>query len=159
MKKKSNSRSAFFNLRVLLGVSVGFLGVALGIFAVRPSAEQRAPAALRYMPVPADNPQEEAAGLSRLEQFWFDRLTFPTGRFNPAWVRAAAAQHDRMQSGVPFGQHLKLNLASPNALSTTSFTALGPSPERMTGCSGCFNYTTAESGKRPIVAAAPPHGT
>src|SRR5437016_1860460 len=144
MKKKSNSRSAFFNLRVLLGVSLGFLGIALVIFAVRPSAEQRAQESLHYMPVPADKPQEETAALSRLEQFWFDRLTFPTGRFNPAWVRAAAAQHARMQSGVPFGQHLKLNVANPNALSTTGFTALGPQPERMTGCSGCFDYTTTQ---------------
>src|SRR5947207_7183695 len=49
-----------------------------------------------------------------------------------------------MTSGVPAGQHLKLKLANPNALSTTGFTALGPQPERMTGCSGCFDYTTTE---------------
>ena len=49
-----------------------------------------------------------------------------------------------MPSSVPFGQHLKLNIANPNALSTTSFTALGPQPERMTGCSGCFDYTKTE---------------
>ena len=49
-----------------------------------------------------------------------------------------------MATGVPAGQHLKLNLANPNALSTTNFTALGPQPLRMTGCSGCFNYTTTE---------------
>ena len=77
----------------------------------------------RYMPVPGASTREEAAGLAQLEQYWFDRLTFPTGRFNPAWVRAAARQHARMPSGVPFGQHLNLNFASPNALSTTSFTA------------------------------------
>ena len=96
------------------------------------------------MPVPGANTREEATGLARLEQYWNDRLTFPTGRFNPEWVRAAARQHARMPSGVPFGQRLKLNLANPNALSATSFTALGPQPERMTGCSGCFNYTTTQ---------------
>jgi len=106
------------------------------------------------MPVPADNPQEETAALSRLEQYWNDRLTFPTGRFNPAWVRAAAAEHARMSSGVPFGQQLKLNLANRNALSTTSFTALGPQPERMTGCSGCFNYTTTQ-GRVNTIAVDP----
>src|SRR5204862_6695264 len=42
------------------------------------------------------------------------------------------------------GQHLKLNLANPNALSTTNFTALGPQPERMTGCFNCYDYTTTE---------------
>ena len=85
-----------------------------------------------------------SCGLAELEQYWHDRLTYPTGRFDPAWVRAAAAQHARMASGVPAGQHLKLDLANPNALSTTNFTALGPQPERMTGCSGCFDYTTTE---------------
>src|SRR5947207_12797690 len=49
-----------------------------------------------------------------------------------------------MTSGVPAGQHLKLKLAHPNALSRTNFTALGPQPERMTGCSGWFDYTTTE---------------
>src|SRR5882724_899762 len=154
MKKKSSARSAFLKLRVLFGVSLSFLGIALAIFAVRPSAEQRALEPLRYMPVPADNPQEETAALSRLEQYWNDRLTFPTGRFNPAWVRAAAAEHARMSSGVPFGQHLKLNVANPNALSTTGFTALGPQPERMTGCSGCFNYTTTQ-GRVNTIAVDP----
>jgi len=165
MKKKSNSKFAparrslgedgFFGLRALLGFSLCFVGIAFAIFALNRATEptQRTEPP-RYMPVPTDNPQEETAALGRLEQFWFDRLTFPTGRFNPAWVRAAAAQHDRMQSGVPFGQHLKLNLASPNALSPTSFTALGPQPERMTGCSGCFNYTTTQ-GRVNTIAVDP----
>src|SRR5947207_2199071 len=144
LARRPVSEGGFFSLRAVIGLAICLLGAVLAIFAVRPTAEQRTQGPLRYMPVPADNPQEESAALGRLEQFWFDRLTFPTGRFNPAWVRAAAAQHDRMQSGVPFGQHLKLNLANPSALSTTSFTALGPQPERMTGCSGCFNYTTTQ---------------
>jgi hypothetical protein len=33
---------------------------------------------------------------------------------------------------------------SPLRFSTSNFTALGPQPERMTGCSGCFDYTTTE---------------
>ena len=59
-----------------------------------------------------------------------------------------------MAVGVPAGQHLKLNLANPNALSTTNFTALGPQPERMTGCSGCFDYTTTE-GRVNAIAVDP----
>jgi hypothetical protein len=106
------------------------------------------------MPVPGSKPESEAAGLAQLEQYWHDRLTFPTGRFDPAWVRAAADQHARMTSGVPEGQHLKLNLANPNALSTTNFTALGPQPLRMTGCSGCFDYTKTE-GRVNAIAVDP----
>ena len=167
MKKKSTSQSAFFNRRVLLGFTLSFLGVALAIFAgwggaLRspggpsrtgvPAGRPDQPA--RYMPVPGGNLQDEATGLAQLEQYWNDRLTYPTGRFNPAWVRAAAAQHARMPSSVPFGQHLKLNIANPNALSTTSFTALGPQPERMTGCSGCFDYTKTE-GRVNTIAVDP----
>ena len=98
--------------------------------------------------------QSESAALAQLEQYWHDRLTYPTGRFDPAWVRAAVAQHDRMTTGVPAGQHLKLDLANPNALSTTNFTALGPQPLRMTGCSGCFDYTTTE-GRVNAIAVDP----
>jgi hypothetical protein len=59
-----------------------------------------------------------------------------------------------MATGVPAGQHLKLNRANPNALSTTNFTALGPQPERMTGCSGCYDYTTTE-GRVNAIAVDP----
>src|SRR5262245_9178347 len=140
MKTNSTSQSAFINLRLLLAVTLGFLGVALAIVAGRGGALSRklsgdAPAAradqaAHYMPVPGDDSKSETKGLTQLEEYWFDRLTFPTGRFNPAWVRAAAAQHDRMPSGVPAGSHSKLNKFNPNLLSTTSFTALGPQPEQ-----------------------------
>jgi hypothetical protein len=144
----------FINLRVLLALLFAFTGVALAIFAGRDFAVRPASEPDRYMPVPGSKPETEAAGLARLEQYWHDRLTFPTGRFDPAWVRAAADQHARMATGVPAGQHLKLNLANPNALSTTNFTALGPQPLRMTGCSGCFNYTTTE-GRVNAIAVDP----
>ena len=136
--------SGFINLRIVLGLTLGLSGIALAIFVGKDAVVPRASEPERYMPVPGAKGQSEAAGLAQLEQYWHDRLTFPTGRFDPAWVRAAAAQHERMTVGIPAGQHLKLNRANPHALSTTNFTALGPQPERMTGCSGCFNYTTTE---------------
>src|SRR6266513_681027 len=142
--RRSLGEGGFFNLRALLGLTLCLSGIALAIFAGKEAAVPRASEPARYMPVPGGKEQSEAAGLARLEQYWHDRLTYPTGRFDPAWVRAAAAQHARMTSGVPAGQHLKLELANPNALSTTDFTALGPQPMRMTGCSGCFDYTKTE---------------
>src|SRR5262245_49375826 len=167
MKKQSSARTALFSLRVLLGVTLGFLGIALAIFAGKdgvlrgPNGPNRnnissgPPDELpHYMPVPSRDVREEAAGLAQLEQFWFDRLTFPTGRFNPAWVRAAAREHKRMPRGLPFGHHMKLNLANPDVLSTSSFTALGPQPERMTGCANCFNYTTTQ-GRVNTIAVDP----
>src|SRR5438874_1369002 len=134
----------FFNIRTLLGLTLCFSGLALAIIAGRDNALRSVSKPDRYMPVPGADSRDEAARLAELEQYWQDRLTYPTGRFDPAWLRAAAAQHARMTIGVPAGQHLKLNLANPNALSTTNFTALGPQPERMTGCFNCYDYTTTE---------------
>src|SRR6266550_1112528 len=152
MKKNSSTRSAFFNLRSLFGFTLGFLGIVLAIFAhfspitdhvSRPGATN-APRPPRYMPVPGARSEAEAAELGRLEQFWTDRLTYPTGRFDPAWLRAAAAQHSRLSVGVPAGIPALLNPKSPLAFTGTGFIGLGPQPERMTGCSGCFDYTTTE---------------
>src|SRR5438034_10243440 len=142
--RRSLGEGGFFNLRALLGLTLCLFGVALAIFAGREASRRPAAEPDRYMPAPGGSSRSEAAGLEQLEQYWQNRLTYPTGRFDPAWVRAAAAQHARMASGIPAGQHLKLNLANPNALSTTNFTALGPQPERMTGCFNCYDYTTTE---------------
>src|SRR5438477_12690760 len=160
MNNKSSNRSprrsqgGFINLRMLLGLTLGLSGVALAILAGKDGALRRPSGPERYMPVPGSDTRGEASGLAELEQYWHNRLTFPTGRFDPAWVRAAAAQHARLATGVPAGQHLKLDLANPNALSTTNFTALGPQPLRMTGCSGCFDYTTTE-GRVNAIAVDP----
>lgn len=148
------SQRGFINLRTLLGLSLVLSGVALAIIAGKEGALQRRSEAERYMPVPSGDSRNESAALGQLEQYWQDRLTFPTGRFDPAWLRAAAAQHARVATGIPAGQHSKLDRTNPNALSTTNFTALGPQPERMTGCSGCFDYTTTE-GRVNTIAVDP----
>src|ERR1700747_1169434 len=81
-------------------------------------------------------------------------LTYPTGVFDPAWVRRAAAQHLRIPSGVPAGRPARLKTGGPLTLSNAGFTALGPLPERMTGCFKCYNYTTTE-GRVNVVAVDP----
>jgi hypothetical protein len=136
--------AGFFNPRALLGLSLCFAAVALAIFAAKEGSMRSPLHPPRYMPAPGDKSEGEAARLAELEQYWQDRLTFPTGRFDPAWVRAAAIQHGRMAVGVPAGTYQKLGKANPLSLGATNFTALGPQPERMTGCSGCFNYTTTQ---------------
>src|SRR6267154_5475017 len=123
--RRSLGEGGFFNLRALLGLTLCLSGVALAILAERGAAPRPAPEADRYMPVPGGSSQSESARLAELEQYWHDRLTFPTGRFDPAWVRAAAAQHARMATGIPVGAYQKLSHANPLALTATSFTALG----------------------------------
>lgn len=144
MNKNSCTHSAFFNLRLLISLLFSFSGALLALFGSGVFSSREAERPARYMPVPGNSPETEAADLGRLEQFWNDRLTYPTGRFDPKWLRAAAAQHARLPIGIPAGVPARLNRLSPLALSTTGFIALGPQPERMTGCSGCFDYTTTE---------------
>src|SRR6185369_12911560 len=45
-------------------------------------------------------------------------------------------------------------LVSPLSLTSTGFTALGPAPLQMTGCSGCYNYTKTE-GRVNAIAVDP----
>ena len=117
------------------------------------------------------------------ELYWVDRLTYPTRRFRPEWVRGAAAQDERMARGIPRGRRRGPGPRGPaargigsdnpaaqtdsssissdagvadSALSTLSatpspFVPLGPKPERMTGCSGCFDYTTTSGRINSIV--------
>ena len=105
MKTKSTSQSAFINLRLILGLTLGSVGLALVMLAVKPSAEKPLPSEkpLPYMPVPGENPQDENAALTKLELYWFDRLTFPTGRFNPRWVRSGRGATRSDAKWYPFG--------------------------------------------------------
>ena len=50
----------------------------------------------RYMPVPGG----DADDLNLLETQWMDRLSYPTGRFDPAWVRNAAEQDSQISRAV-----------------------------------------------------------
>ncbi|MGB9104597.1 MAG: Ig-like domain-containing protein, partial [Terriglobales bacterium] len=114
------------------------------------------------------------------ETYWNHRLTYPTGMYNPGWTRKAAEQDRQITRGVPRGRqrgnphqtsadqgssqtgtgqtssqtsslNQSSNLLLPMTLSPTSFTALGPAPEHMTGCSGCYDYGTTEGRINAIV--------
>jgi Carboxypeptidase regulatory-like domain len=90
--------------------------------------------------------------LTQQEMFWMDRLTYPTGRFDPKWVRRAAAQDRKTERAMPEGidaKSVKQNFAS--MLNSSSFTSLGPSPENMTGCSGCYDYGKTQGRVNAII--------
>lgn len=76
---------------------------------------------MRDMPTLGESPQNEHKDLDRLEQFWNDRLTYPTGKFDPAWVRAAADQHKRMQTAVPAGSFARLYKSGSDQNSNDGF--------------------------------------
>ncbi len=166
MKTNTSTRSAFFSVRILFGFALCLLGVGLGFAAlrVRPAAEPEHVRVVtenvdlaRALPAGGDR-DSEAEDLLRLEEYRHLRLAYPTGRFDPAWVRNAADQHNRNQRRIPGGKTLfsqsttsgGLTLAGGNtagtgdptdmsalapgplSLGSTSFTSLGPNPENRT---------------------------
>jgi hypothetical protein len=162
MKKNRISKSGFFNPRILLAFALCALGALLATFSLtgmpnllvggnagsdrdrgRGDLDRRA----HDMPVPGG----EVDDLNRMELEWANRLTYPTGRFDPAWVRRAAEHDSRIARGIPFGARLSRSPNSPLALNPNNFTALGPQPEHMTGCTGCFDYVTTEGRVNTIV--------
>lgn len=75
------------------------------------------------MPVPGG----EADDLNRLEAEWHDRLTYPTGLFDPTWLRIAAVQDALLQRSIPAGGRLDLSQSlSPLALNPSG-RGTGPS--------------------------------
>src|SRR5690349_14465658 len=94
---------------ILIALLLGALGVAL---AIRPAA----PGARLVPPVPREAGEvlplapgagqiaDEGGDLEALAAYWHERLTYPTGQFDPAWRLAAVAQDAQMARGVPTGR-------------------------------------------------------
>src|SRR6266542_330123 len=119
----TTGRGRMSRIRLVLVVAVGaaLVGALAGSSHWRGTQRAAAP------PFSPSGEQREHLGM--LDAYWNDRLTYPTGRFNPAWLRKAARQDSRIASRAPAG---------PDG--GTSWVALGPKPERMDGCNGCYNY-------------------
>ena len=156
MKTKPQSIFGFFNLRTLTALTLCSVAICLavlslgGTWSAPKTVEESKPP--RYMPQPGDDPDD----FDGMEELWHTRLTYPTGLFNPEWLRLAAATDALIPRAVPLGVPLP-NLNRPNAplaLSPTGFTSLGPAPMRMTGCSLCFNYTITQ-GRVNAIAVDP----
>src|SRR5436853_2532695 len=156
--KKKPACSGFLQIRALFAVLLFGAGICLAKFSFAPpqfvkGAHARGDADRpRNMPVQGERGEE----LNRMEEEWNNRLTYPTGLFNPAWMRVAADADSLITSAVPAGVPLKnLNLAgSPLVLSPSGFTALGPAPLQMTGCFLCYDYSKTE-GRVNAIAVDP----
>ncbi len=72
----------------------------------------------------ADRAEEGGGQTPAPDAWWSWRLTYPTGRFDPAWITAAAKQDALLPSGLPRGTQEK----SAGVLDPLRVTALGPSP-------------------------------
>jgi hypothetical protein len=148
MESRPSLPSRLGSARVFGAFLLFCAGICLAMFGFNPAAdstgETASPKAERYLPVPGGDPDD----LANLESFWNDRVTYPTGRFDPAWVRKAAAADRLISRGTPFGAgtlNLRRNSTTEaQALDPVNFTALGPKPLQMTGCSGCYDFKTTE---------------
>jgi hypothetical protein len=150
MLKNSASESGRFSPRVFVAFVLCSTGICLAMFGLTGGSDRstHVTSAARYMPVPGGAPDD----LDRMEAEWNNRLTYPTGRFDPAWVRLAALADARIARSIPFGAQTNLRLGnSATTLDPTNFTSLGPRPLRMTGCSGCYNYSLTEGRVNDIV--------
>jgi len=56
----------------------------------------------RYMPVPGGE-RGETFDLNRMDEEWNNRLTYPTGVFDPAWLRQGADVDSLIASAIPKG--------------------------------------------------------
>jgi hypothetical protein len=84
------------------------------------------------------------------------RATYPTGRFEPRWVRAAATRHRAMPRGVPAGRKEYRRGDSPLALDQNAFTSLGPQPLQTDGCQSCFSFGRV-AGRTNVIVSDPIH--
>jgi hypothetical protein len=141
-------------IALLAAVGLALFATVLAASSTRWAHSTKSSAPLRYMALPGGDVGEE---LGRMDTYWNDRVTYPTGNYNPAWLRHAAEQADKIPSGIPAGvpaQSRASAAGSADSLSSSAFVSLGPKPERMTGCGNCFDYTTT-SGRVNVLAVDP----
>src|SRR4029077_7893983 len=125
MKKKRAGRSGFLQIRTLIAVVFCWGSVVLAMLSFAPPVANRDSRheplgrLQRYMPVPGGDPDD----MNRMEEEWNNRLTYPTGIFNPVWLRQAAAADSLISRAIPAGVPLKnLDRANgPLALNSSGF--------------------------------------
>ena len=96
-----------------------------------------------------------------MEDYWTARVTYPTGKFDQAWLRDAALQDAQIRRAVPGGQRVYApQRNAPLALSPDGFTSLGPMPlntdlvQCETAVNLCFKFGLV-SGRANVIVIDP----
>ncbi len=80
-------------------------------------------------PTHRTQPIEREESLPPNGDFWALRLSYPTGRYEPAWLLDSAQQEATIPSAIPAGVATQTKRFNPTLqLNPTQFTALGPAP-------------------------------
>lgn len=140
---------AFLVMRTGLGAETGLAREINARFAGL-SEDERA----LYLADPSEDPSAEGDNLLAMGDFFFHRVSYPTGRFDPRWYRDARPQDAVIERGVPQGTPFTADKNSPLNLDPTQFTSLGPSPLDMNGCQGCFNFGIV-AGRTNVIVSDP----
>ncbi|HSN76366.1 MAG TPA: hypothetical protein VL334_14925, partial [Anaerolineae bacterium] len=114
------------------------------------------PSRERYMPEPGEDEGQESQNLLAMGDYFYHRVSYPTGQFDPAWYVEAKAQDEQIQRGLPAGEvtYDRAASQSPLALDPNRFTSLGPKPLQSNGCLNCFSYGLV-SGRTNVIAIDP----
>ena len=114
------------------------------------------PSRERYMAEPGEDPALESQRLLAMGDYFYHRVSYPTGQFDPAWYVEAKAQDEQVQRGVPAGEvtYDRTNSQSPLSLAANRFTSIGPAPLQSNGCIGCYSYGLV-SGRTNVIAIDP----
>jgi len=114
------------------------------------------PSRERYVAEPGEDPALESQRLQAMGDYYYHRVSYPTGQFDPAWYVEAKAQDEQVQRGVPAGEvtYDRANSQSPLSLAANRFTSIGPAPLQSNGCIGCYSYGLV-SGRTNVIAIDP----
>jgi len=114
------------------------------------------PSRERYLAEPGEDPTLESQHLLAMGDYFYHRVSYPTGQFDSAWYAEARTQDEQIQRGVPEGEvtYTRASVNSPLALNPNRFTSIGPAPLQSNGCIGCYSYGLV-SGRTNVIAVDP----
>lgn len=160
------SRRNFIGVFILLGVlTLAVLPTPASV--LKPASPRTAssvdslapnldPARERFLPEPGEDETQESAHLLAMGDYFYHRVSYPTGQFDPAWYQQAKTQDEQIERAAPAGTvtYNRTASQSPLTLNPDRFTALGPQPLQSNGCISCYSYGLV-SGRTNVIAVDP----
>ena len=146
MKKKSASKSAFFNLRVLIGLCIALAGISLALVGLDAFAVNSAPVKIRnhiitasndpLVPVGFDCSKIEELGINKMENFRAGAIMIACGADETSGFSSVSAFFQRIGQGVkkllvPLYGAGDVDLithpeTSPNIVQSETYTTVNP---------------------------------
>ena len=171
MKKKSASKSAFFNLRVLIGLCIALAGISLALVGLDAFAVNSAPVKIRnhiitasndpLVPVGFDCSTIEEMGIDKMEDFRAGAIMIACGSRRECGLASVGGFFQRISPRLPKNYSCRLYGAadvdlitgtetSPNIIQSETYTSANPdNPNRSLWLS------TIHAAARPVPSISP----